>query len=71
VLLWDAALFRRTITARPEVAASAIEFFISRLFATWRRQRVVDARCDRIRIIDAGRLASIGRSDANAESSVG
>lgn len=134
VLVWDAALFRRTITARPEVAAGAIEFFISqrtdqwhdlrilaterveqrlaralwrlvdaagrrtpqgavielalsgqdladmaattpytisRLVATWRRQLIVDARLDRIRIIDAGRLASIARSDANAESSVG
>jgi CRP/FNR family transcriptional regulator, nitrogen oxide reductase regulator len=133
VLVWDAALFRRTITARPEIAASAIEFFISqrtaqwhdlrilaterveqrlarvlwrlvnaagrrtpqgavievalsgqhladmaattpysisRLFATWRRQHIVDARRDHIQIVDAGRLASIAWSDAETESFV-
>lgn len=133
-LVWDAALFRRTITAHPDIALSAIEYLarlrvnewhdlrilaterveqrlarilwrlvetagrrtprgavievalsgqdlaemaattpysISRILATWRRRHIVDARRDRIRIVNAGRLTSIARSDAEAEPSVG
>jgi CRP/FNR family transcriptional regulator, nitrogen oxide reductase regulator len=133
-LVWDAALFRRTITAHPDIAVSAIEYLarlrvnewhdlrilaterveqrlarilwrlaetagrrtprgavidvtlsgqdlaemaattpytVSRILATWRRRHVVDARRDRIRIVDAERLTSIARADAEAEPSVG